>query len=69
MFLQNIAKNFVVDIREKFSDIAFQDPDCPRMITRNLASLIAETVYRTVRAFDPPTRVRVENKLGIEVRI
>lgn len=69
MFLQNIAKNFVVDIGEEFSDIAFQDPDCPRMITRNLSSLIAEAVYRAVRAFDAPTRVRIKNKLGIEVRI
>jgi len=69
MFLQNIAKNFVVDIREEFFDIAFQDPDCPRMITRNLTSLIAEAIYRTVRAFDAPTRVRVENKFGVEVRI
>ena len=69
MFLQNIAKNFVVDIREKFSDIAFQDPDCPRMITRNLSSVVTEAVYRTVRAFDAPTRVRIKNKLGIEVRI
>ena len=59
----------MIDICEEFSDIAFQNPNCPRMITRNLASLIAEAVYRTVRTFDAPTRVRIKNKLWIEVWI
>jgi hypothetical protein len=59
----------VVDIREEFSDIAFKNPDRPRMILRNFASLIAEAIYRSVCAFDAPTRVRIENELGIEVRI
>ena len=59
----------MVDIREEFSDIAFKNPDRPRVILRNFASLIAEAIYRSVRAFDAPTRVRIENKFWIEVRI
>mgnify|MGYP001594871820 FL=1 len=69
VFLQNIAQNLMIDVGEEFSDIAFQNPNRPRMIARNLASLIAEAVYRAVRAFDTPTRIRIKDKLGIEVRI
>jgi len=69
MFLQNIAQNLVIDVGEEFSDITFQNPNSPGMITRNPASLIAETIYRSVRAFDALARIRVENKLRIEVRI
>lgn len=69
MFFQNITQNLLVDIGEKFSNIAFQDPDRSRLIPRNLASLVAKAIYGAVRAFDAPTRVRVENKLGVEIRI
>ncbi len=69
MFFQNVTQNLMIDVGKEFSDIAFQNPDSPCMIARNFASLIAEAVYRSVRAFDAPAGVRVENKLGIEVRI
>ncbi len=69
MLFQNITQNLMIDVGEEFSDIAFKNPDCPRMILRNFAGLIAEAIYRSVRAFDAPTRVRIENELGIEVRI
>ena len=69
MFFQNVAQDFMIDVCEEFSDIALQNPDCPRVIPRNFAGVVAEAIYRTVRAFDAPTRVRIENKLGIEVRI
>ncbi len=69
MFFQNITQNLMIDIGEEFSDIAFKNPDRPRVILRNFASLIAEAIYCSVRAFDAPTRVRIENELGIEVRI
>ena len=44
VFLQNIAQDLMIDIGEEFSDIAFQNPDRPRVILRNLESLIAETI-------------------------
>ena len=69
VLFQNVTQNLMIDVCEEFSDIAFQNPDRPRMIARNLEGLITETVYRSVRAFDAPTRVRVEDKLGIEVRV
>ena len=69
LLFQNITQNLMIDVGEEFSDIAFKNPDRPRMILRNFASLIAEAIYRSVRAFDAPTRVRIENELGIEVRI
>ena len=53
--LKNIAQNFMIDIGEEFSDVTFQNPDCPRVIPRNLASVVAEAVYCSVRAFDTPT--------------
>ena len=53
--LKNIAQNFMIDIGEEFSDVAFQNPDCPRVIPRNLASVVAEAVYCSVCAFDTPT--------------
>lgn len=67
--LKNIAQNFMIDIGEEFSDVAFQNPDCARVIPRNFASGVAETIYCPVCAFGAPTRVRIKNKLGIEVRI
>jgi len=69
MFFQNVAQDFMIDVCEEFSDIALQNPDCPRVIPRNFAGVVAEAIYRSVRAFDAPTRVRIENELGIEVRI
>ena len=69
MLFQNITQNLMIDVGEEFSDIAFKNPDRLRVILRNFASLIAEAIYRSVRAFDAPTRVRIENELGIEVRI
>jgi len=67
--LKNIAQNFMIDIGEEFSDVTFQNPDRSSVIPRNFASVVAEAIYRPVRAFDAPTRVRIENKFWIEVRI
>jgi len=59
----------MIDVGEEFSDITFQDPDCPRVIARNLARIVAKAVYGSMCAFDASAGVRVENKLGVEVRI
>lgn len=59
----------MIDVGEEFSDVAFQNPYRSRVIARNLASVVAEAIYCAVSAFNAPTRVRVENKLGIEIWI
>jgi hypothetical protein len=59
----------VIDVGEEFSDVAFQNPDRVRVVLRDFESLVAETIYGSVCAFDASTRVRVENKFWIEVRI
>ena len=59
----------MVDVGEELSDVAFQNPDRPRVIPRNFSSDVAEAIYGSMRAFDAPTRVRVENEFGIEVGI
>ena len=69
MSLKNIAQNFMIDVCKEFSDIAFQNPDRPRVILRNLARVVAKAVYGSMCAFDASAGVRVENKLGIEVWI
>jgi len=67
--LKNIAQNFMIDIGEEFSDVTFQNPDRSGVIPRNFASVVAEAIYGAMCAFDASTRVRIEDKLGIEVRI
>ena len=69
VLFQNITQDLMIDVGEEFSDVAFQNPNRPRMVARNLASLVAEAIYRPMSALDAPTRVRVENKFWIEVRI
>jgi hypothetical protein len=59
----------VIDVGEEFSDVAFQNPDRVRVVLRDFESLVAETIYGSVCAFDASTRVRVKNKFWIEVRI
>ena len=59
----------MIDVGEEFSYVAFQNPNRPRVIPRNLSSDVAEAIYGSMCAFDTPTRVRVENELGIEIRI
>lgn len=59
----------MIDIGEEFSDITFQDPNRPRVVARNLARVVAKAVYGSMCAFDASAGVRVENKLGIKVRI
>ena len=66
---QNTVQNPVIYSGEKFSDITFQNPNCAGMIVRNLPRIFAEAIYRPVCAFDAATRIGIEDKLGIKIRI
>lgn len=59
----------MIDVGKKFSDVAFQNPNRSRVIPRYFVGIVTEAIYGSMRAFGVPTRVRIKNKLGIEVWI
>lgn len=49
--VQDVLQNFMVDAREKLSDIAFQNPCRPHMVPGNNPRALSEAVHGAVRTF------------------
>ena len=47
---QNIFKNRMVNICKKFSDVALQNPNGSRVVFRDFACILSETVKRAMRS-------------------
>lgn len=68
-FLKNIQENVVINRVEKLSDIEFQDPECPGMISRQLKPEVLQSFDRSMSAFVFSRRPRIKNKDFIPFRL
>ncbi len=57
----------MIDIGEKFPDVAFQNPASPGIVFGNYPAEMSEPINRSVRTSIDPTGIGIKNELPIEI--
>ncbi len=68
-FLKNIQEDIVINGVEKLSDIEFQNPECPSVVSRQFESETLQSFDCSMNAFVFSRRPRVKNKDFIPFRL
>ena len=59
----------MIDIGEKFPDVAFQNPTCPRVVFGNFSCKIHKSIYGFMSSLAHSARVRIGDESPVEKRI